>query len=140
MKNLTQTLIPFHQSNPVRSSMGLRFPISRNWKHLYYDTSFWIEMSFRFLQNPSMIPVFFWTVPENDQSTYLFLYFREPLAKSFLHMIKEDVQDDSLCKLDKEGEGDINKITESIPRQYLTLLELSELTMSDFLHRIHSQK
>jgi hypothetical protein len=136
LKNLTEILLPVQENPSLRLSLGLRFPISQDVNCIAYDTSFWLEVSLRFLGNSHLSPVFFWTIPDSTNPSYLFLFFRQPSPKHYTKLIKVDFQSDNICELEEEGKENIESIIPSIPHHHRSLLEEQELTLDGFLHQL----
>jgi hypothetical protein len=137
LKNLTEILLPMHKIDSSRISLGLRFPISPDRNCLAYDTSFWLDVSMSFLENPPLSPVFFWTVPdEREHPFHLFLFFRTPSPKHLAHLLDVDLKSDNICDLDEDGKENEADMMQAIPPYHRTLFEREDLTLSNFLRQL----
>lgn len=138
-KNLTDILLPLRQRDLSRFAIGLRFPLESEPQEIIpriFLICFWQEVVLQLLGNPALLPVLFWTVSEDIRPAYLYLYFRPPGAKDFLHFIYPEHDSDTLCKVDSLGKELLEQAKRGLAPKYMFLLDSRPVSMADFLKRL----
>ncbi len=135
-KNLCEILLPYRQGTLHELALGLRFPLAAEAPAAAYEASFWIQASLELARNPGFAPVYFWSLPAAGKKARLFLFFRTPAAKNFVHLLRPDLASDSICELEEEGRDKIESAEQALPSLYRGLLQRPELTLKEFLQRL----
>ncbi len=114
--NLLDTLLPLRGRNPERLALGLRFPVALDagGAPLAHAASFWLDAAFRLVGGRGVRPFVFWTAPAmpNEPSrpgngaappAHLFLFLRQPTARSVLHLLRPDLDSEIIYEMDRIG-------------------------------------
>ena len=128
-KNLNDILSPFRNQDISNLSLGLRFPLSNGDKH-YFETAFWIHTSMQICNKFNFVPFVFWST----QVPYCVLYFKKPSASDFTSLIKPEMDWDTICVLDREGNRE--NLLDNIPNEYKSIFQIPNLTLSGFLQEL----
>jgi type VI secretion system ImpM family protein len=133
-KNLKEVLRPPHHKVPL----GARFPLSPQRELIAYEACFWLQVSLRLLDNPPVIPVFFWTVVEENKPkpAYLYFFLRRPSSHLFELLVNAQWQSETICKLDEEDKGKMSAAAESLPPAYRDMLERPRMNLQEVLMRL----
>jgi type VI secretion system protein ImpM len=128
--NWVEVLSFARRADRARMNVGLCFPLPAARQNLRRDweVCFWLEASLRLLRATELSPVFFWNVPEAAGVGKLFVFFRQPSATRFLHLIQPEAMSDTMWDLvEARGGG-------TLPGQLQSVLENTEARLSDLLH------
>lgn len=135
-KNLGETLQPFKSRGVHRLTLGLRFPLSGNNQAAAFEVCFWAQVCLTMLDASSLIPVLFWSTPREGSSQHLYIFFRQPSARTFLQLLRPDVASESICVVDEEGKEKLATLPGSFSTQYRSLVDSSGETPAQFLEKL----
>jgi type VI secretion system ImpM family protein len=136
-KNLTEILLPLRNRDLSRVSLGFRFPMGNRPGGNNFEACFWQDMVLQLLgYPPGVLPLLFWSNTNDDSPAYLFLFLRPPSAKNFINLMNADLDSDTICKLEEEGQQGIAEAKNSLPAQYRSLLDMGHVSLDDFLQRL----
>jgi type VI secretion system ImpM family protein len=136
MTNLLDILTPFRGRSLSRLTLGLRFPLSSDAGFQHNEVCFWLRVCFALLDAPANSPVMFWTIPQPQRPSYLFVFFTQPSPKNFLYLLKPDMDGDTMCLLDEEGKDKLAILVQRMPPRQKALLESPTTTLKSFLEQI----
>ncbi|MBI5199444.1 MAG: type VI secretion system-associated protein TagF [Nitrospirae bacterium] len=129
LHTLVEVLSPLRSQYSQRLTWGLRFPLSSRPEDHVHEISLWLDITLYLLGNLSIVPNLFWSQGSVKAGAGLFLYFREPPPKSYIHLLCPDVEDDSLCDLARSR----MKLTDPIIQRYKSLLDTPDISLQDLL-------
>ncbi len=132
LHTLVEVLSPLRNQDPQRLTWGLKFPLSSRPGDQAHETGLWIDIALHLLGNPSIVPNMFWSQGSVETGAGLFLYFREPSPKSYIHLLCPDTEDESLCDLAQSR----MKLTDPIIQKYKSLLDTPDISLMDLLSQI----
>lgn len=137
-KNLLDLLQPLRRGIPANYPLIFRFPLGPDGRTLGFDVSFWLRLCRSLLREPGLQPSFFWTQPDPEHGVdpFLLVALRPPSPKIFAALLPADVDDETLCTLEKMGAQKAALAALSIPAHYGQLLEDEQLSLWDFLNRL----
>jgi type VI secretion system protein ImpM len=133
LENLAEILSPLRDRSLARLTIGLQFPLSSSVQSGCTETSFWVQLSMRLLNQTSGMPILFWTADERQQGSRLFLFFRQPSPKIFAQLVRPAMESDTMCVL-----ADQNSLPArgSVAARHRELLEKGEVTLQGYLSRL----
>jgi type VI secretion system ImpM family protein len=133
-KNLKEVLRPPHH----KVASGVRFPLSAQGELIAYEACFWLQVSLRLLDNPPVIPIFFWTVVEekNPKPAYLYFLLRRPSSHLFDLLVNAQWESETICKLDEEGKEKMGAAAENLPPAYRDMLERPRMNLQEVLMKL----
>ncbi|HJZ87862.1 MAG TPA: type VI secretion system-associated protein TagF [Polyangia bacterium] len=117
---------PLRKKMGASSPLSLRCPLAADATALF--AAFWLELSFRLLAWNPPAPVAFW-MPHADRPFLLGLLGR-PTGRTFLHLLRDDVPDESLCDLAAPSQKPVPPEAESLP-----LVRQPAMSLFDVLRR-----
>jgi type VI secretion system protein ImpM len=126
-ENLREVLKPFKNRTPTHHAPGLRFPLPSMNSHFHYEVTFWLHIMQCLHGHPFEIPVMFWTAPHVTGPRYLFIFFAQPKAKDFLHLLKPELESDTICILEENG------LEKGLPDNFKSLLDKHDQMLSQFV-------
>jgi len=129
-ENLADVLLPFRQRPIVRLSLGLRFPLSTGSSRSCLETSFWLDASLRMVKQNAVAPLLFWTTGCSGSHGAAYLFFRPPSPKSFVYLVKPELESDTICILEQFARGG------NAPGRYTTLLREESIHVGALLDRL----
>jgi type VI secretion system ImpM family protein len=129
-ESLADILLPFRQRPIVRLSLGLRFPLSAVFSRSCLEAGFWLDASLRIARQNAVAPLVFWTTEGPGLGGAAYLFFRPPSPKSFVNLMKPELESDTICVLERFRRGD------SAPRRYTALLREESLHLDALLDRL----
>ena len=136
-KNLTEILLPLRKHDLSRVSLGFRFPLGNSTGGNNFDASFWQDVVLQLLgYPPGVLPLLFWSDSGDGAAAYLFLFFRPPSPKNFANLLNADLDSDTICKLEEEGNQRIGEAKHALSSQYRALLDTGQISLDDFLQRL----
>jgi type VI secretion system ImpM family protein len=133
-KNLKEVLRPPHHKVPL----GVRFPLSARRELIAYEACFWLQASLRLLGNPPVIPIFFWTVVEDDKPkpAYLYFFLRRPSSHLFDLLVNAQWESEAIYKLDKGDKEQIGAAAAALPPAYRDMLERPRMNLQEVLMKL----
>jgi hypothetical protein len=84
-------------------------------------------------------PYLFWTAPAVGETpraatpTHLFLFLRQPTARSVMHFLRPDLTSDFICEVDVEGAGDPAAVRSALPAALRAALCAGEMSLHELL-------
>ena len=117
---------PLRKRSLAASPLAVRYPLAADAPAPF--AAFWLELSAELAGGKSPQPVAFW-MPEADRP-FLLAPLGRPSAKTFLHLLRDDVPDESLCDLTAPSERPIHPEARS-----LALVEEPPLLLHEVLAR-----
>jgi type VI secretion system protein ImpM len=133
LKNMSEILMPLRTDNPQRLSLGLRFPLGNDTGQIEFVLGFWICTVRHLLGNPSLQPTYFWGGDARYGGSYLFLFLRAPMSKHYSSLILPEAENDSMCKLEREGIGKLDDAPRSLEGRVRSLLEDPDASLADLI-------
>jgi type VI secretion system ImpM family protein len=137
-RNLLDVLRPLRGRNATRLSLGLRFPIDAT--QAARDVSLWTEAAFRIVSATGARPFLFWTAPRAPEAALaptpaatLFLFLRQPTARSIMHFLRPDLASDFICAVDADGLQDISRARATLPSAFANALSAGEMSLAQLL-------
>jgi type VI secretion system ImpM family protein len=139
--NLLEILRPLRGRNASRLALGLRFPIDAS--HPAHDVSLWTEAALRVMSATGARPFLFWTSPSAPEAALapatgatLFLFLRQPTARSIMHFLRPDLASDFICGLDTDGLRDVSRAHAALPSAFATALSTGEMSLAQLLETL----
>jgi type VI secretion system ImpM family protein len=132
IKNLNDVFKLWASGRPVRTNLGVRFPLSQGDVFHHAEVSFWTLLGCRILGGLSALPNMFWGAPPTSGKAYFYLFLDRPSAKSFIPLVQPATESDTICRLDEDGLGDIGEAARRLPQKHRIALESESLTLRDF--------
>jgi type VI secretion system protein ImpM len=129
-ESLADVLLPFRQRPIVRLSLGLRFPLSTASSRSCLETSFWLDASLRMVKQSAVSPLLFWTTGCAGSAGVAYLFFRPPSPKSFVYLVRPELESDTICILERFVRGGQD------PARYRSLLGEASLHLNTLLDRL----
>jgi type VI secretion system ImpM family protein len=142
-RNLLEVLRPIRGRNASRFALGLRFPIDA--AQAPRDVSLWTEAAFRVMSATGARPFLFWTVPpppapdaalSHPSAATLFLFLRQPTARSIMHFLRPDLASDFICALDTDGLHDISRARAALPTAFANALATGDMSLAQLLETL----
>jgi type VI secretion system ImpM family protein len=143
MKNLSDILTPLRGRNPERLAMGIRFRLPRHGPTVHQHVSFWLEVAHAAAQaGVNTRPFIFWTSPEANREaiseSHLYVFLREPTARTFAYLLRPDLKSDFICELEAYGAPRGQPVREVLPAQIRTLLETDGSSLRELIRAVVS--
>jgi type VI secretion system ImpM family protein len=142
-KNLLEVLAPFRGRNLARLALGLRFPIAADAAHAGDDVSLWTEAALRLMSATGARPFLFWTAPTALEvapapasAASLFLFLRQPTARSVMHFLRPDLTSDFICAVDTDGVSDVSRARSALPAGFAASLAAGEMSLAQLLETL----
>jgi hypothetical protein len=142
-KNLLEVLAPFRGRNSARLALGLRFPIAAEATHAGHDVSLWTEAALRLMSATGARPFLFWTAPGAPEAApapasaaSLFLFLRQPTARSVMHFLRPDLTSDFICAVDTDGLADVSRARAALPAPFAASLAAGEMSLAELLETL----
>jgi type VI secretion system ImpM family protein len=139
-RNLLEVLRPVRGRNASRLALGLRFPIDA--AHAARDVSLWTEAALRVMSATGARPFLFWTAPPpptpaaalmHTPAATLFLFLRQPTARSIMHFLRPDLASDFICALDTDGLQEVSRARAALPTAFANSLAAGDMTLAQLL-------
>jgi hypothetical protein len=133
-KNLKDVLRPPHH----KVACGVRFPLSPQREFIAYEACFWLQLSLRLLGNPPVIPIFFWTVAEENKPkpAYLYFFLRRPSSHVFDLLVNAQWESEAVNKLDEKDKEKMGAAAEALPPAYRDMLEKPRMNLQEVLMKL----
>ena len=135
-KNLADILHPFRSRSVHRLNLGLRFPLTADPSTTSYEVCFWTQVCFTLLGFSHFAPILFWASPQQGTPGHLFLFFRQPSGRTFVQLLKPDVESEVICVVGEEGKDKLATVKQALSHDYRELLDSGNETLSQFLHGV----
>ena len=142
-KNLLEVLAPVRGRNAARLALGLRFPIASDPAHTSHDVSLWTEAALRLMSATGARPFLFWTAPRALEagpvpasSANLFLFLRQPTARSVMHFLRPDLASDFICAVDTDGVRDLSRARSALPPGFAAALAAGDMSLAQLLETL----
>ena len=139
-KNLLEVLAPFRGRNSARLALGLRFPIASQVANASHDVSLWTEAALRLMSATGARPFLFWTAPPAPEAALapasaasLFLFLRQPTARSVMHFLRPDLTSDFICAVDTDGVANVSGARAALPTTFASSLAAGEMSLAQLL-------
>lgn len=140
-RNLLEVLRPLRGRNASRLALGLRFPIDG--EHTPRDVSLWTETALRIMSAAGARPFLFWTAPPVPgaalapaSAATLFLFLRQPTARSIMHFLRPDLASDFICALDTDGLQQMSRARAALPTAFANSLAGAETSLAQLLEML----
>jgi type VI secretion system ImpM family protein len=143
IKNLADILTPLRGRNPERLAMGIRFRVPRQGPTVHQHVSFWLEVAHAAAQaGVNTRPFIFWTSPEANREaiseSHLYVFLREPTARTFAYLLRPDLKSDFICELEVAGTPRGRPAREVLPAPLRMLLETDHSSLRELIRAIVS--
>ncbi len=135
-KNLVDVLQPFRSRSLLRLNLGLRFPLSTDASTTSYEVCFWVHTCLALLGSSLFTPILFWAPPQPGKAGHMFLFFRQPSARSYLQILKPDAESETICVVDQDGNDRVATSSQTLSASLRSLLDAGNRTLGQFLHDI----
>lgn len=131
--NLAEVLLPARNKSSRRVSVGLRFPLPGDQQRTDYVVSLWLNIVLVMLGTLPGWPFLFWSMPGDGTRAHLFVFFRQPSPKNFVHLLRPEADSENIFPVEEEGKSSMESAAARIPAALRALLDKREGSLSGFL-------
>jgi type VI secretion system protein ImpM len=135
-QNLAAILGPMRRAGSNRLAFGLKFPLIASEKNSGHDIPFWSDLVARMLKRPAAGLTFFWNRMPAKGAPWMMLFLGPPAPKSFLSLIRPDLDGEIAYDLAPEGGAELPAVKEKADPGHRAILENGERTLASFLEAI----
>jgi type VI secretion system ImpM family protein len=136
IKNLFEILASYLSSRPIRRTLGLRFPLSRDDSSRYEEVCFWMNVCRKRLGKAWLPPTIFWPVAEKHDAPYLFFFLGQPSPRALLPLMDPASDYNIISRLEGDAGETISQPALGLTSPDRPLLETKNLTLKDFLEKL----
>src|SRR5579884_325602 len=132
-QNLSAILGPMRRSGSSKLAFGLKFPLLASEKSEGRDIPLWVDLTARMLKRPPAGVNFFWNRAPVQGAPWMMFFLGPPSAKSFLSLIKPDLDGGTAYELAPETGGELNALKEKSDAGRRAVLESGDKSLAAFL-------
>jgi type VI secretion system protein ImpM len=134
-KNLVEWMKPFRNTDPRSLRSGLRYPLAPGTHPTEYLVAFWVELTGHLVGHTLHRPTLFWS-SNADVPPGLFLFFRPPAPRSYLHFIRPGTESDSVWDLVADDVEYGGEAYEKLPSEHRACLDDPGRSLAEFLQSV----
>ncbi len=135
-QNLAAILGPMRRTASSRLGFGLRFPLISLEKNRNEDIPLWCDLMARMLKRPPAGLNFFWNRVPAKGTPWMMLFLGPPAPKSFLSLIRPDLDGEFAYPLAPETAAELHAVKEKVDAGRRAILENGEMSLARFLEEM----
>ena len=139
LMNVIELIQPLRVNLSEYSTLGFRFPASREIDSASQFIGYWLELLATLVGEANISPTFFWRLPAVDfaPSSSLLAFFQPPPPKVFGDIIPLERESDYICDMAEINEHKLDRAGSIIPGSLKATLDSAGANLSDLLHQMY---
>lgn len=134
-RNLVEWMRPFRDTDLGLPRSGLKYPLMPRAADIEWQVVFWAELTCELVGHPACTPTLFWSL-DADARPGLFLFFRQPSPRSYVHLVRPDMESDSVWDLAIDDVAYGEDAHDELLAEYNACLDDPSMSLAELLWRV----